>query len=146
CRIAIERRASAVIDALPEIRGYITSDLVQMLALDKEASVSRLKTIASNDVLGRAGVNAAIFLCRLLQPDGLRYVRSAIEEGSLELKTQALEGIALSLLIDPGGAAAQRNFWLSDKLLVRAVLQLLDHADAKVLDKAVIVCGGLRLD
>jgi hypothetical protein len=59
-RQAIERRASAVIDALPEIRGYISSDLVEMLEQDKEASIPRLKEIASSHILDRAGINAAI--------------------------------------------------------------------------------------
>jgi len=43
CREAIERRAQAVIDALPEIRGYISRDLVLMLAQDKETSIARLQ-------------------------------------------------------------------------------------------------------
>ncbi len=145
CRKAIVARADAVLDAVPAIRGYVLSEWVEILEQDRERSIARLKRFTLSDDLTRAGVNAAIFLCRLLQPEGLPYLRRVIEEGNEELKIDALKGIGDSFR-GTDRETAQGEFWLSDHLLVLAVLKQLYDGSEKVVDEAVTVCGKLRLE
>jgi hypothetical protein len=131
CREAKQIRANAIIEALTEIRGYIWPEWVEMLRQNKVESISRLQEFVSSEDLTREGVNAAILMCRLLEPEGLPYLRRAIEEGSEELRVVGLKGIGDSLTLYRGRGTPQVEFWLSDQLLVRAVLQQLFHASEK---------------
>ena len=114
---------------------YIDTETMELLKLDRGASVSRLQVLLNSNHITDEMIGATLLLCRMHEEAGRTQAARILQTGSAEQRLRVLRGLDSGAYED-AEKAKYPDFLFADSKLAKSLLAQLDDPDAAVVKAA----------